>query len=264
LIHVLLHWGKSAERRARMARRVGERNVFGAAGAGRRLYPTVPQGADMTNSPGTKLKFRLPTANSPGWALFGTLAFCIAWNGIVAAFVTMAVRSYFTDKPDWHLTLVTIPLAAIGVWAIVALVRQLLVATGIGPTLVEISDHPLCPGGQYRVFLSQSGWLTVNRLRVLLVCEEVATYRQGTDTRTETREVFRKELFRRDNFEIRGGMPLECDINLNLHEGAMHSFAANHNEIAWTLVVEGDAAGWPEYKRAFPVIVRPATGGSTR
>jgi len=266
LIHVLLHWGKSAERRALMAQRVGQRgrDLFGANGVGHPAYPSVPQGADMTNSPGTKLKFRLPTASSPGWTLFGTLAFCIAWNGIVAAFVTMAVRSYFTDKPDWLLTLFIIPFAAIGVWAIVALVRQLLVATGIGPTLVEISDHPLCPGGQYRVFLSQSGWLTVNRLRVLLVCEEVATYRQGTDTRTETREVFRKELFRRDNFEIRGGMPLECDINLNLHEGAMHSFAANHNEIAWTLVVEGDAAGWPEYKRAFPVIVRPVTGGSTR
>jgi hypothetical protein len=266
LIHVLLHWGKSAERQALMTQRVGqrERRFFGAGDAGRQPYPTVPLGVDITNSPGTKLKFRLPMANSPGWAVFGTLAFCIAWNGIVAIFVTMAVRSYFTDKPDWLLTLFTIPFAAIGVWAIVALVRQLLVATGIGPTLMEISDHPLLPGGQYRLFLSQSGWLTVNRFRVLLVCEEVATYRQGTDTRTETREVFRKELFRRDSFEIRGGMPLECEIDVTLHEGAMHSFAANHNEIAWTLVVEGDVAGWPECKRAFPVVVRPATGVCNR
>jgi hypothetical protein len=114
------------------------------------------------------------------------------------------------------------------------------------------------------VFLSQSGWLTVNRLRVLLVCEEAATYRQGTDTRTETREVFRVELFRRENFEIRGGMPHECEIDLKVPEGAMHSLAVNHNEIAWTLVVEADVAGWPKCKRAFPVIVRPATGESTR
>ena len=199
-------------------------------------------------------------ATSPGWAVFGILAFCVAWNGIVAAFVVMAVRSYFTGKPDWLLTLSTVPFAAIGIGAIVALVRQLLVATGIGPTLVEISDHPLTPGGQYRLFLSQSGWLTMNRLRVLLICEEIATYRQGTDTRTEIREVFRKELFRRDNFEIRGGMPFECDIDLALHDGAMHSLAADHNEIAWTLLVEADAAGWPQCKRAFPVIVRPANG----
>ena len=266
LLHVLLHSGKSAERRAALAQRASRREqiLFGADGVGDRRYPTVPQGADMTNSPGTKLKFRLPMATSPGWALFGTLAFCIVWNGIVAAFIAMAVRSYFTAKPDWLLTLFTIPFAAIGVWAIVALVRQLLVTTGIGPTLVEISDHPLRPGGQYRVFLSQSGWLTVNRLRVLLVCEEAATYRQGTDTRAETREVYRVELFRRENFEIRGGMPHECDIDLNVPDGAMHSLAVGHNEIAWTLVVEADVAGWPKCQRAFPVIVRPAAGEPTR
>jgi hypothetical protein len=264
LIHVLLHWGKSAERQSLMAQRLGRRELSEVGDAGRQSYPTVPQGADIINSPGTKLKFRLPMATSPGWALFGKLTLCIVWNGMVAALLTIAIRSYIAGKPDWLLTLFTIPFAAIGVWAIVVLVRQLLVTTGIGPTLVEISDHPLCPGGQYRVFLSQSGWLTVNRLRVLLVCEEIATYRQGTDTRTETREVFRKELFRRDSFEIRGGMPFECDIELKLHETAMHSFTANHNEIAWTLVVEDDVAGWPECKRAFPLIVRPATGGATR
>ena len=203
LIYVLLHWGKSAERRAAdgSARGQRERDFFGASGAGDRRYPTVPQGADMTNSPGTKLKFRLPMATSPGWALFGTLGVLhrlerhrggVRRDG--------RQRAISPASRDWLLTLFTVPFAAIGVWAIVVLVRQLLVATGIGPTLVEISDHPLYPGGQYRVFLSQSGWLTVNRLRVSLVCEEVATYRQGTDTRTETREVFRQELFRREQF----------------------------------------------------------------
>ena len=31
----------------------------------------------------------------------------------------------------------------------------------------------------------------------------------------------------------------------------MHSFKAEHNEINWTLAVEGDVARWPDYKRAF-------------
>ena len=54
-----------------------------------------------------------------------------------------------------------IPFVLIGLGAVVILLRQLLVATGIGPTLMEISDHPLQPGRQYRLFLSQSGRLTV-------------------------------------------------------------------------------------------------------
>jgi hypothetical protein len=44
----------------------------------------------------------------------------------------------------------------------------------------------------------------------------------------------------------------------------MHSFAANHNEIAWKLVVEGEAAGWPAYRRTFPVIICPGSGVLTR
>jgi hypothetical protein len=264
LAHLVWQWGKSAERRAVIAQRAGERerNLFGSNNAERRRYPTVPQGVDMTNSPGTKLKFRLPMATSPGWTLFGTLAFCVVWNSFVTALITMAIRGYLSpEQRGWRMTaLLAIPFVAIGVWSIVALVRQLLVTTGIGPTLVEISDHPLWPGGKYRVFLSQSGWLLVKSLRLSLICEEAATYRQGTDTRTESKEVHRQELCRQSDFEIRGGAPFERELDLKVPEGAMHSFVANHNEIAWKLVVEGDVAGWPAFKRAFPVIVRPAKG----
>jgi hypothetical protein len=263
LAHAWWHWGKSAERRAVIAQRAGdrERKLFGGGLADSRRYPTVPQGADITNSPGTKLKFRLPMAISPGWALFGTLAFCIVWNSFVVALIVMIIRGLVAGERVWNITLLSLPFAAIGGWAVVLLVRQLLVATGIGPMLLEISDHPLVPGGRYRLFLSQSGWLSVKTLRASLTCEEAATYRQGTDARTETREVHRQELLRQTDFEIRGGAPFERDIDLNIPDGVMHSFSSQHNEIAWKIVVEGEAVGWPAYRRAFPVIVRPASGG---
>ncbi len=264
LIYTLWHWGKSAEHRSAMAQRGQERDFFSANGGGQRPYPCVPQGADMTNSPGTRLRFRLPMATSPGWVLFGTLAFCVIWNGVAWYFAAKAVSGHWAGHPDWFLTFFIIPFVLIGLGAIALFVRQLLIATGIGPTLMEISDHPLRPGGQCRLFLSQSGWLTVNTMRVSLVCEEAATYRQGTDTRTETQEVYRQELFRREGFEIQSGLPFETEIEWNVPEGAMHSFKADHNEINWTLVVEGDVARWPNYKRSFPVIVRPANGGIDR
>jgi hypothetical protein len=127
---------------------------------------------------------------------------------------------------------------------------------------VEISDHPLCPGKSCRLFLSQAGRLTVNRLAVSLVCAETATYRQGTDTRTESREVVRRELLDRDNFKIEPGVTFECEIGLDVPDDAMHSFTADHNDIAWTIVVEADVAGRPFTRRAFPVVIRPQGGDS--
>jgi hypothetical protein len=129
---------------------------------------------------------------------------------------------------------------------------------------MEISDHPFRPGGQYRLFLSQSGRLAIKALRVSLVCEEAATYRQGTNTRTENQAVYRQELFCHEAFRGESGLPFETEFDLNVPEGAMHSFKASHNEINWILTVEGDVANWPRYRRSFPVIVRPANGSDQR
>jgi hypothetical protein len=179
----------------------------------------------------------------------------------VAVFATIAVKKHIEGKPEWTLTLFVIPFILIGLGAIVVFLRQLLVATGIGPTLVEISDHPLCAGEKYQLFLSQAGRLAINTLRASLVCEESATYRQGTNTRTENKEVYRQELFRREGFLIESGIPFETELELSIREGAMHSFKSEHNEINWSIVVESGVAGWrPNYKRSFPIIIRPPAG----
>ena len=157
LIYSLLHWGKSAERRAAITQRVQERDLFGTNGATEHEYPNVPQRTDITNSPGTKLRYRLPIDTSPGWALFGTLLGCIIWNGLVAVMVYFAVRGHLAGNPDWILTFFSIPFVLGGLFLIVYFFRQLLVTAGIGPTLLEISNHPLYPGGEYQIFLSQSG-----------------------------------------------------------------------------------------------------------
>ncbi|MGA2060793.1 MAG: DUF3592 domain-containing protein [Thermoguttaceae bacterium] len=260
LIYLLLHWGKSAERSAAMTQHAQDRDLFGASGAADHEYPNVPQRADITNSPGTKLRYRLPIDTSPGWALFGTLLGCIIWNSLVAMMVYFAVRGHLAGKPDWILTFFSIPFVLGGLFLIVYFLRKLLVTAGIGPTLLEISDHPLRPGGEYQVFLSQSGNLTINSLSISLVCQEKATYRQGTNTRTELRPVYSQDLFRRDNFQIPPGLPFETNFPLNVPKGAMHSFKAGHNAIDWTLLVEGDVANWPDFKRAFSVVIYPVNG----
>lgn len=262
VIYAVLHWGKSAERQAAMAGRTQPLDLFDRSGPARREFPNIPDGANIIDSPGTTLKFRLPIGASPGWRLFGLLLACLLWNGFVSVFVVFVAGGHLDGDPDWFPTLLLIPFVAVGIVLIVLMIRQLLVTTGIGPTLVEISDHPLHPGTRCRLFVSQSGRLTVNSLEVSLVCEEEATYRQGTDTRTETRKVYQQEVFLREGFEVRHALPFQADCELEVPAGAMHSFKSDHNEINWKVVVKGDIAGWPDYHRSFPVIVQPANGST--
>ena len=257
LIYAALGLGKSAERRAAMAKSAARLDPFDGADRSKAEFPCIPVDSNITDSPGTTLAFRLPTELSTAWALFGTLIACILWNGAVSVFAAAAVHSHLEGRPEWFLTFFVIPFLVVGIGLILFFLRLLALATGIGPTLLEISDHPLHPGRSYRLLLSQAGRLRFNSLELLLVCEEEATYRHGTDTRTETRRVHQQTVFRREGFEVRRGVPFEAECELAAPIGVMHSFKSEHNEVNWRLIVKGDAVGWPDFERSFPVIVYP-------
>jgi hypothetical protein len=221
-------------------------------------YPYIPDSSEITSSPGTRLAYRLPLAHSPGWTLFGLLVACIAWNGAVSVFVVMDVRSFVAGAPDWLMTLFIVPFLAVGIALVVVFARLLRFAAGIGPTLVEISDHPLLPGNCYRLFLSQSGNLRLKSIEVSLICEEEAVFRQGTNARTESREVFRQSLHVGAGAIIRPNEPLEAECDMPIPGEAMHSFRASHNQVQWKLIVQGEIVGWRSFQRSFPVVVRPS------
>jgi hypothetical protein len=225
-------------------------------------FPNVPSGY-LGHSPGTKLKYRLQLAVSPGCALAGILFVALFWNGITSVFVGIAVRRHLDGRPEWFMTIFITPFVLIGLGLIFACFRQLLVSTGIGRTVAEISDHPLCPGRSYQVWLSQSGNLKVNKVQLLLVCDEEARYRQGTSTRTETKRVFKQQLFEHEAFEVQKGLPYETQVEFRVPDGVMHSFEAGHNKVAWKLVVKGDIAGWPDYDREFSVVILPPGSDGT-
>jgi hypothetical protein len=257
LVYTALHWGKSAERRAAAVRSVPAAELFDLPATADPQYPYIPDSSEITSSPGTRLAYRLPLTQSPGWTLFGLLVACIAWNGAVSVFVVMAIRSVLADSPDWLMMLFIVPFLAVGVALVVVFSRLLRQAAGIGPTLVEISDHPLLPGKGYRLFLSQSGNLTLQSIEVSLACEEEAVFRQGTNARTESREVFRQSLYAGAGAIIRPGEPLEAECDLPIPAEAMHSFRASHNQVQWKLIVRGEIVGWHGFQRSFPLVVRP-------
>lgn len=261
LVHAAMTWGKSAERRSALAQRASQIAPFDARARDAAALPSVPRPAGVTDSPGTTLAYRLPIVAASGWKLFAGAAACLGWNGIVAVFACVAISGFLEGRPDWILTLFLLPFVLAGAGLIVYFLRYVLVASAIGPTLVEVSDQPLHPGRQYELFVSQTGRLRMNSLEVFLACDEQATFHQGTNTRREVLRVFEQPVYRREQFDVRHGVPCEARCTLDVPVGAMHSFKSQHNEIHWKVIVKGDVLGWPNFTRSFPVIVYPSSNG---
>lgn len=257
LVFTILHWGKSLEHRAAVVRSVPTPELFDLPAAVNPKYPYTPDCSEITSSPGTRLAYRLPLAQSPGWTLLGLLVACLAWNGAVSVFVVMVIRSYLAGISDWPMMLFIVPFLVVGIALVIVFARLLRHTAGIGPTLVEISDHPLLPGHGYHLFLSQSGNLKLKSISVSLICEEEAVFRHGTNARSESREVFRQSLYSGTSSIIRPDEPLEAECDLPIPAEAMHSFRANHNQVQWKLIVHGKILGWQGFQRSFPVVVRP-------
>jgi hypothetical protein len=261
---VVLIWENliSSERRAAVMQRATDWELPGADAERHRFaLPAVPSIDAVIDSPGVTLRYRLPIDAAPGQLSVALAAVCVVWNSLAAGFVVRVVRQHLDGQPNWLLTWLVVPFVLAGAWTIYAFVRQIVLTTGIGPTLVELSDHPLHPNRTYEALVSQSGRLFVRWFQVHLVCEEIAMYQQGTDTRTARAIAHREPVFTARRFDISSGEPFVARFSLAVPAGAMHSFEAAHNGVNWALVVRGRMARWPEFERRFPLYVYPPPAG---
>lgn len=256
-VYSLIQLGTSAERRSALAKQASKIELIRDALPEPQAYPSIPRDTNLTNSPGIRLAYRLPMSHTQAWQLLAASAFCLVWNVMSVVLVSMVARSHLKQEPDWFLTLFVVPFLGIGIWAIYYFFQQVLLHTGMGPTSVEISDHPLRPGTSYDMYLSQGGRMQLKRLELSLVCDEEATFQQGTDIRTETFRVFKQVIFAKEDFRIETGKPFEQQVQFSIPPFAMHSFQGNHNSIHWKLEIRGQAKSWPVFERVFPIVVYP-------
>jgi hypothetical protein len=183
--------------------------------------------------------------------------FALLWNAVVVVLSVGAGLDLLGGRIDWWLFALLVPFLGVGIGGIVLFIRSLVFATAVGPTQLEISDHPLLPGGRYDVLLAQGGTGTFRTLTLTLELEEQATFRQGTDTRTEQLVVWRQTVA---SFADVGAAPdsrFESRAVIDVPRDAMHSFTSAHNAVRWRLVVRGTPERWPELCRTFPVVVFP-------
>jgi hypothetical protein len=176
---------------------------------------------------------------------------------VVFLLTVSAISGHLARQPEWTLTVLVVPMWVVSIWSVRYLLQLLVLQSGMGQTAVEISELPLVPGGEYQVSITQDGHVRMRSFRLWLECEEEATYLQGTDTRTETREVFRHLCFERRDFAIDPGVPFSARATVAVPATAMHSFHSAHNVVRWKLVVCGEAEGWPAFERGFSIVVQP-------
>ena len=263
LIYGLIRWRTSAERRAVWTQQAKAISASEGPPAQAEQWPGIPWFPDPKESPGTTLAYRLPIFSERGWRLAASFVVGVLWNGGVLIFLILGISRYVQGNPDWLGTAFLTPFVLVGGGTIYWFFRELVLATIIGPTIVEISHHPLRAGGTYELFVSQAGRLKMKFLEILLVCEEEAIYRQGTNSRQESVRVYADRLFRQEDFTISGVEGFQARCRLLVPPTAMHSFQSPHNRVQWTILVRGQAQGWPPYQRRFPLIILPAGAEET-
>jgi hypothetical protein len=221
-------------------------------------HPGVPTCDDMTNSPGTVLRYRLPLESPESWTLVGLGLFAAAWNAVLAVLAVGAGLDWAGGRLHWFLLVLLVPVVAVGLAAIVLFVRALLLKAAVGTTQLEIADHPLRPGRRYDVLLAHGGSGDLHELVMRLECEEQATFRQGTDTRCETIVVHSEPVRTWRDIRLTPGTRFEGLGVVTIPDAAMHSFTSEHNVVRWRIVVAGAPTGWPTFTRVFPLVVFPS------
>jgi hypothetical protein len=256
LVRVLRTWGKSQEHRA-----AGSRTVIldGLAGAPPAIpgHPGVPSCDNLENSPGIVLRYRLPLESPENWTLVGLGLFALLWNAVVVVLAVGVGADLIGGTTDWLLIGLLVPFVAVGVGGVVLFVRAAILSTSVGPTHVEISDHPLVPGMSYDVRLGQGGAHLFRSIDLGLELEETATFRQGTDTRTQRLVVRRVPVSRWQKVQPVPGGSFEARVAVTIPADAMHSFSSENNAVQWRIVVRALPDRWPEFTRVFPVVVLP-------
>jgi hypothetical protein len=255
LVRAVRRWGRSEEALAAATGIPGLLAHRGTAANSDR--PGLPPCDDLVNSPGTQLRYRLPLESPENWTLFGLGLFAAFWNLVLLVLAIGAGLEFTSGRIDWLLLAVLVPFVAVGGAAIALVVRGLVLSAAVGTTQLEISDHPLLPGGTYDVLLAQGGSGKIRMLTLSLEMVEQATFRQGTDARSENLVVWRRQFDSWSDVALLPGSRFEVRSSITIPDDAMHSFASEHNAVRWRLVVQGAPARWPAFVRVFPVAVYP-------
>ncbi len=168
------------------------------------------------------------------------------WTGVV-----VAIMAIMQLGKHWIPSLVMLVFLLIGIGLLVAAVYATLQVFNPKPVLV-LSQPNIYPGSEFEVsWLFRGNTKSLRSLKILLEAKEMASFRQGTNTRKEESFFFRQTIVETSDTErILKGFEV-----VNLPPTTMHSFQGGNNTIEWRLMVKGAIERWPDINDEFPLIV---------
>ena len=195
----------------------------------------------------------LKARHSPGLRFLGVCIAAVFWNGIVSVFLYHVVNGWARGRGEVCLSIFLVPFVLVGLGLFVGVAHAFL--SLFNPRVVLVLGRDTLPLGEAAALRwSLTGRADrVHRLVLRLEGREEATYRQGTDTRTDKNTFFSTDFVDTDDVvEIREGkatVPVPADT--------MHSFSAANNKVVWVLTVHGHIRGWPDVKDEYLLNVAP-------
>lgn len=222
--------------------------------------PTIASGLPpvekIDDSPGVEQLHRLPIDGAGGWRVAGMATLCGVWNLLVALFVYQIGVDYLSVGIRIAMAvLIAGPLAYVG-WRMTLSTWQDAGASG-STTRIEVDRHPLVCGETAKATLLQYGPRRLRGLVVSLICEEIATYRQGTDSRTAVVETFRKQLAHERRLDVAVDETIRIDFEIRTPAAGPHSFVSPNNEVRWMVEVVATTQSRGELHQRFPLCVYP-------
>ncbi len=191
----------------------------------------------------------------------GILVFALFWNGIISVFLVQLFDGYRSGDPDVCLSLFMVPFVLVGAGLVFFWLRKVMLL--FAPVIELELDRSAIPLGgsatlKWRV-VSRLGRLSA--MSVVLVGEERATYRRGTETITDTHTFFEQDLAEADGsdlaFDTLAAVPERGTVILKVPADTMHTFKAGNNKIVWTLKVRGQVPRWPDPVDSYELTVLP-------
>ena len=220
-----------------------------------RFSATSPTGYPDLNSdsPDQPIEFQPGGKRLAGF--FIAVAIALFWNGIVSVFLWQVVESFRAGSPEWFLTIFMIPFVLVGL-LIIGGVFYTFFALFTPKPVVTVSPGSPKLGEEFRVswrLRGSSGRL--KNLRITVSGHEKASYRQGTNTRTDSETFYRRELALVD----RQGIDLiQGEGRISLPLDLCPTVKLGNNEIEWSIKVEGEIPLSPDLQDRYVITVRPA------